>query len=37
MNENLYIEENIEDICQDNSSDKVGATIKDLLEKNITL
>ena len=37
MNKNLYIEEIIEDICQERSSDEVDAAITDLLEKNLTL
>lgn len=37
MNDNLYIEEIIKDICQDISSDEADATIKDLLEKNLTI
>ena len=37
LNENLYIEEIIEDLCQERSSNEVDATIKDILEKNLTL
>ena len=37
MNDNIYIEERIDDICQVRNSDEADATIKDLLEKNLTL
>ena len=37
MNDNLYIEERIEDICQERSSNEANVTITDLLEKILTL
>ena len=37
MDENLYIEERIEDLCLERNLDKVDATIKDLFEKNLIL
>ena len=37
MNDNLYIEDKIEDICKDNSSEKFDIAIKGLCENNITL
>ena len=32
MDRNLYIKENIEDICQDKSSDRANVLIRELLE-----
>ena len=37
MNENLFIGERIEDICQEISSDEVDAAITNLPDKNLTL
>ena len=37
MDDNLYIEERIEDICQDKNPNKGDAMITELLEKNHTL
>ena len=37
VNDNIYIEEKIEETCQDKSSDKVDAIFRELLEKNHAL
>jgi uncharacterized protein YdcH (DUF465 family) len=37
MNDNLYIEERIEDICPERNSNEVDDAIKDLLENNSNL
>lgn len=37
MVDNLYIEEEIEDLCLERNSDEADVAIKDLLEKNSNL
>ena len=37
MNDNVYIEERIEDICRERSSEKADVAIEDLLGRNLIL